>query len=562
MKSIKILFLSVSLLSLLSACYDDKGNYDYKDYTKLEIVSKDSYSIGIGEILKITPEITYSKENPKMNLSYSWVLEGDEISTDPVLEWVTDRYTKENSDNLILTITDHDTELVYIQSYTVRVREKYAGHGFYLLSKRDGKVCVHMIKEGTDEEGKLTFSTLENIYSLENAEDLPATTFKLHEHYSLNKGSSFTEINNQLMFVGKDQTVEVQPGTFQKVEYTLPDMFGGALPGGLSEVSDVYFMQFLDMIKDGEGRIYTRIKTTNELFHIDQFLPQPLKFEREELNNIEFIPSHLSSQHCMLYDKKERRLLLIWDFKAYGEKYTLGKVEKVTSSWATNKQWPDTIPTIEEAFEKYDVLHMATYKTDFGMWEDGLKTHYFSVLRDPTNGKIYHYKFCLEQLYDEATMKIGTVVNDGEDVLDVEFRELTGKAAELFGNPQNKIYTFGTNYLAYGYYGYLTLIAQGNTLYVYDRAVLASDSTNPKNPRVLCTFDADIALMVGLTGTTYWGRDMGVALKDGSFEVLSLENAQYSTWDGRLWKTKDVNLGEPIDVFYTLGDPGGMNNWN
>lgn len=559
MKSIKILFISLGLLCSLSACYDDKGNYDYKDMTKLDIAIANTYYVSFGETLRITPEITYSKENPNMNLSYSWVFAGEEISTEPVLEWVADRFTKNLFDNLLLTITDLDTGLVYVQSYIVQIKEKYEGYAFFLLSKKDGKNCVHLIKETTDENGDVTYTPIENLYSSENGEELPATTFKLHEHYSLDKGGDVSTVKNQMMFVAKDQTVEVKPGSFKKVETTLPDMFGGALPGGLSEVSDVYFMQFLDMIKDGQGRVYTRIKSTNELFHIDQFLPQPLKFEGEELSDIEFIPSHLSSQHCLMYDKKEGRLLLIWDFVSY-DKYTLGKVDKVTSSLSADISWPDSIPTIEKVFKNYEVLHIASYKTDFGSWADGLKTHYFSVLRNPADGKLYHYKFCLEQNYGEASMKIATITVEKKEVLDIEFKELTGKAAEVFGNPQSKIYTLATNYLGYGHYGYLTLIAQGRTLYVYNRVAQISDSPEAMNPRVLCTFDAEIAQMAGLNGTTYWGKNLGVALKDGSFEVLLMENAQYSTWNGRSWKSKGVDLGDPIDLFYSVGNPG-LSDW-
>lgn len=558
MKSIKTLIISLGLLCSLSACYDDKGNYDYKDFTKLEVAKVSSFSVSFGETLKITPEITYSKDNPNMNLSYSWVFEGEEISTEPVLEWVADKLTKNIYDDLLLKITDLDTGLVYMHAYLVQIKEKYEGYAFFLLSKKDGKICVHLIKETTNEDGNVTYTPMENLYSSINEEELPATTFKLHEHYSLEKGGNNSIVKNQMMFVAKDQTVEVRPGTFQKVETTLPDMFGGTLPGGLSEVSDVYFMQFLDMIKDGQGRVYTRIKPTNELFHIDQFLPQPLKFEGEELSDIEFIPSHLSSQHCLMYDKKERRLLLIWDFKAYGEEYTIGKVEKVTSSLTDGKSWPDNIPTIEEAFKNYEVLHLASYKTDFGSYGDALKTHYFSVLRNLADGKLYHYKFCLEQQYDKPSMKIATIKNT--ETLDVEFKELTGKAAELFGDPQSKIYTLATNYLGYGHYGYLTLIAQGNSLYVYNRVAPISDSPKEKNPRLLCTFDAEIAQMAGLNGTTYWGKNLGVALKDGSFEVLLMENAQYSTWDGRSWKSEGVDLGDPIDLFYSVGNPG-LSDW-
>ncbi|MDD3039992.1 PKD-like family lipoprotein [Bacteroides sp.] len=563
MRTIQSLFISISLLGLLSACYDDKGNYDYKDLTEIEIAKENPFSVTIGATVKITPDITYSKENPRMNLVYTWTLEGEVISTSPILEWVSDRYTTIASDNLILEITDLDNDLVYRRDYTLKVKRKYDTYGYFVLAKKDGKVCVHMIKEAEDEDGKRTYIPEQDIYSLENnGELLPSATFKLHEHFCLNLvNATDKDPINQLMFVAPDQTVEVEPSTFQKVDTELQDMFGGALPSGLM-VSDIYFMQFLNLIKDREGRLYSRIKSSNEFFHIDQFLPTPLMFDKEELRDIEFIPSHLSSQHCLLYDKNKKRLLMIWDFKDYyGENYTLGKIEEVSSKLAKNAVWPDKVPTIEDAFKNYEVRHLASYKTEFNSYGDGLVTHYFAVLKDPQNGKLYHYKFALQQQYEAPVMQLfaedGT---GGSKVVSIEFKELTGNVFDLFNKPENKIFTLPTRYLGYGFYGFLTLIAQGQNLYVYNRATPLSDKPDNKNPRLLCSFDAEIAFMAGINSSHYWGEYMGVALKDGSFEVLSLRNANYSNWNGRVWKSTGLNLGEPIDLIYSVKSPN-LDSW-
>ncbi|WP_083714578.1 PKD-like family lipoprotein [Bacteroides bouchesdurhonensis] len=577
MKLIKLLFISASLAVTLSGCFEDKGNYDYKDLTRIDMdPSGSTYTVPIRGTLKITPDYTFSKEDSNKDLSYLWTLDGEVISTDPVLEWVADRYTEKNTYNLLLEITDNKTDIVYRCVYGVSVLEPYDGIGFFLLSQKDGKRCAHMIKEDFDEEGYRYYNVLTNIYSLENeGATLPSNAFKLYEHYALEKtmGSSSKKVINQFMFVSPDQVTEVKPGSFKDVNTKPTDLFGGGYPGGL-KIADVHFMQFLDMITDEEGRLYTRIKTTNEFFHVDEFLPTPTSFDGEELRGIELIPSALPAQHCLLYDKNKKRLLIIWDFKDYNGKYSVGKIENVNSSLKTaNVSWPQNTPTIEEAFANYEVIHLSSFRTEFSTWGEGAKTYYFSVLKDPETGKLYHYQFALEQDYNSAIMHLAST-SDGK-MVDVEYVELSAEAAALFDNPQNVIFTLPTNYLGYGYNGYLTLIGQGNSLYVYNRiaattnakASVAADESDDDDPsqkeltvRLLCTFDSEIACMASTHASNYWGEILGVALKNGSVEVLSVKNAQYTIWNGRIWKSEGVDLGEPVSLIYSVGNPGV--DWN
>ena len=113
MKLIKLLFISASLAVTLSGCFEDKGNYDYKDLTRIDMApSGSTYTVPIRGTLKITPDYTFSKEDSNKDLSYLWTLDGEVISTDPVLEWVADRYTEKNTYNLLLEITDNKTDIV------------------------------------------------------------------------------------------------------------------------------------------------------------------------------------------------------------------------------------------------------------------------------------------------------------------------------------------------------------------------------------------------------------------------------------------------------------------
>ena len=72
-----------------------------------------------------------------------WTLDGEVISTDPVLEWVADRYTEKNTYNLLLEITDNKTDIVYRCVYGVSVLEPYDGSTGCCLypSGRSAKCC-------------------------------------------------------------------------------------------------------------------------------------------------------------------------------------------------------------------------------------------------------------------------------------------------------------------------------------------------------------------------------------------------------------------------------------
>ena len=48
MKLIKLLFISASLAVTLSGCFEDKGNYDYKDLTRIDMApSGSTYTVPI-----------------------------------------------------------------------------------------------------------------------------------------------------------------------------------------------------------------------------------------------------------------------------------------------------------------------------------------------------------------------------------------------------------------------------------------------------------------------------------------------------------------------------------
>ena len=147
MKTINILLISLLTATLLTGCFEDEGNYDYKDLPKVSIDIDEVYDIALGDVLHIEPKVTLSKEVTNYNLTYRWILEGEVIGTERVLDWVSDRYTKERSDNLVFEVTDVDNDISYRTGISFSITDKYDVDGYLVLAEKSGKKYLHLIRK-------------------------------------------------------------------------------------------------------------------------------------------------------------------------------------------------------------------------------------------------------------------------------------------------------------------------------------------------------------------------------------------------------------------------------
>ncbi|MCQ4874671.1 PKD-like family lipoprotein [Butyricimonas paravirosa] len=70
----KRLIYILSML-LLASCYDDKGNYDYKEINVLNVTLDEVYSVRLDKdtIVTITPKLSQSLQDNEENLGYTWL---------------------------------------------------------------------------------------------------------------------------------------------------------------------------------------------------------------------------------------------------------------------------------------------------------------------------------------------------------------------------------------------------------------------------------------------------------------------------------------------------------
>lgn len=121
--NMKIIFIVMFLLGMAS-CYDDKGNYDYKEMNDIEVsVSTETSYYSLGDKVISKPELTFALGRESQNLAYEWSYDGHVIAHSKDLEWVADTVAK-NKD-LRLAVLDKSTE-------------------YLILDQRQSQLVLHM----------------------------------------------------------------------------------------------------------------------------------------------------------------------------------------------------------------------------------------------------------------------------------------------------------------------------------------------------------------------------------------------------------------------------------
>ena len=155
---IQIIFLLVAIFSLCN-CYDDKGNYDYKELTSLQIdttgikAQQTAYQF---ENFKVPVDVKYAGN--KEDLSYEWkiypqVPQKDEDVTK--YDSAVVLYTKAVFDTIIyeipgayyltLTVTDHLQNIQ--EAFTLKLNvETLVSRGLCVMDENNGIYDLHLIK--------------------------------------------------------------------------------------------------------------------------------------------------------------------------------------------------------------------------------------------------------------------------------------------------------------------------------------------------------------------------------------------------------------------------------
>ena len=141
MKNIYFFYILTALI--LGACAEDKGNYDYDPINDLTIsgINTKTYTLVLGDTLKIPVTLKRSKENSTENLNYLWEFDGKEVANTQSLCIPSPAGISYGEKKCRYTVTDPATGMKWYQTFTVNIVSPF-NWGYYLLTEKEDHSTV------------------------------------------------------------------------------------------------------------------------------------------------------------------------------------------------------------------------------------------------------------------------------------------------------------------------------------------------------------------------------------------------------------------------------------
>jgi len=144
MKLKNILFAFAATL-MAASCYEDLGNYDYREINEVQIAGIDDfYARDMEEMLVIRPQITGTLYDDPQRFTYEWVIVSDVVSTALDLEYLVSITPGTKVCRFI--ITDKETGVKAFHRFTLNVSSSTAGDLVMVLSKYQGRAELSYLR--------------------------------------------------------------------------------------------------------------------------------------------------------------------------------------------------------------------------------------------------------------------------------------------------------------------------------------------------------------------------------------------------------------------------------
>lgn len=162
--------------TMLSACFEDKGNYDYNDINQLTVNQIDSiYSRDQFDTLFINPELKGTQYDDEGRFSYEWWINGEVVSNDKNLVYKILAPLGKNTCKLI--ITDKELETKVYNPFYLQVASSTASDAIVVLCNYKGKAELSFKRLDRNTPFQEVF------YEKVNGESLGSGALKLDQNY-------------------------------------------------------------------------------------------------------------------------------------------------------------------------------------------------------------------------------------------------------------------------------------------------------------------------------------------------------------------------------------------
>ena len=540
MKIIYITFLFLVTFNFI-CCYDDKGNYEYKQINDIEISFPDyNFEQVIGETFKLYPKFTYKyKDTANLNLSYKWAIGERVIGENRQLVWQVD--TNEQVE-IALYVTNIDDNMVYMGSTIVRPTSIYTWYNSYLvLSEKNGKSILSFVRYDEKENASgetiydefdrpvLVNQVYEDIYYNENKDELGSKPLFIQEHIA----KIFPSEGHVIVFQEGGQGSVDLDGTSMKKDILLVESFSkGSYPADFHP-TNAEMMTYTHLIENHDGKIYSKIKESYKLFQSGYYIHTPLMFENKEIR-AHIINSVLANDkpYTLLHsigttENPENRLLLVHDLQySFTDVNVSGKVVALPEP---TKGWPENFRPLTDLGNCQ--VNISQYNTG-----NTKKPGYTMFLKN-SDGSYQYQAFELEREYsgEKLSYPKKTIAGKEQEML-ISFPITSPIPLEecVFCNIASR----QNEYI---------FIAYGKDIYFLDR-------TSPENGiRHYYTCKANV---VDMDGREYYGEQLFVGLDNGGVLLLNSNNAKNITTNAEKFRWEsgpEVDLGKIVDVTLKVG---------
>ena len=393
----RILFIAMLLLGV-TACYEDKGNYEYMVMNDIEIsVETDSHTYVLGEKVVCIPKLTFALGKENSELSYEWTFDDHVIAHTRDLDWTADIMGSDK--DLRLAIRDEKTGVTYYKIKGISVTSPYGTNGWLVLSEKDGNSTLAFLRERT-EGGKLKPIVTRDIYQMINGEPMGSQPVSMYPHWT--EPWEGEDDTSWLWVAQKGGRGAIDlSGTSYRQEGVLSQMFvDKTYPEGFTPAK-VIDMQFLTMAVGEDGTIYTRVKESNLLFNSSAFVDRPLTSDKDGKMKVDgsMIGYSRFDTHggILLYDKNSGQYLHIGDYgKDNGEVFT-GKVLPLDVDEKTYTNNPSYARL--DNMKDYTVHYLGSHSTS--------GNEYTAIIEKKNSGDFYIQKFKVKHYSGDSSSKLG-----------------------------------------------------------------------------------------------------------------------------------------------------------
>ena len=275
MKTINYILGCCIAMTLLYACIDDEGNYDYSELKTVNITNVYSnWSVPLGEEYVITPTIDYGDTDPS-EFVYTWVSEIQEEWSDTISRDKELRYTfKEIARYMTTFVVEHvPTGALTSKQIDLNTVSRYST-GWTILSEQNNKSVLSYIRAEQSGENSIIYNFFKDIYTTLRGDDLGTGPIRMGRHFSSS--------SDEILVIQESGAVEIDGQDFSKAIATHEEFVGGAYPANFVPKQAEYGAR-LEAILGTDGNVYTRVNP-NGSFQICQYnTPQTFSLEQNFL---------------------------------------------------------------------------------------------------------------------------------------------------------------------------------------------------------------------------------------------------------------------------------------